>query len=240
MQVGVLKNRLLQASGGDFDEAAYGFSAFRAVVDSLGRILRAVPNTRPLKVELNDDGVRRVLALSPDATPVYVGQRIREDLWRAVMDYSSSEPYHWDSSLRRAVRAELAISSGLAMPTISKEVLRGWKDVFVTAAAPRPATDASADLTGWLDGHRPTTSLPRQLQQEWNAALKNHVLVVLREWAERNAIDLPNPLVPPEERVPSSGNQALRLFVHRCVDAMTDSELLALSIPAAVALRVHR
>ena len=91
MRIAVLKNRLLQMSDRKFDERKHGAHSFREMLGQYPHILRI----DSADVELSAG------KKMPDAK-----QRVRADLWRAVMDYSSGRRYAWDTVQQCARPAE--------------------------------------------------------------------------------------------------------------------------------------
>jgi hypothetical protein len=239
MTLGVLKNRLLQATGGDFREQAYGFGSMIDLVQAMPDALRLDAASRPPTVTIEVDTEQ-----VSDAALNILGDRIaiRQDLWRAVMDYSAGGTWFWAED-----RAQLADSqaeiAGLEMPTITPDVLRGWRQDFLQRLLRLPPGEAPPDaqIAQWLvDGAR-TYRLPSWVKQTWNGELKRRVLAVLSEFFEGHGLEAPADVLTTDRRGPniqSSSSAGLRSFVEACISMMSDAELSALAIPASVAARV--
>ena len=128
MTTAVLKNRLLDLTGGTFDEAAYGADTFMDFVLSNEETLVVDRSTAPPLVEL------RNAAPSPQpsdgAVHVTAAYRIRPDLWKAALDYSSGTRYVWDVARRIAVPS--AGSDGeLIISTVTEDIQRRWRQQFI-------------------------------------------------------------------------------------------------------------
>ena len=90
MDVGVLKNRILNVTNGGFRESDYGCTAFMEFVRSHSDILELDETGWPPSVTLK--GVHEEPELASDP----VRKQVRPDLWRAVMDFSGDRRYVWD------------------------------------------------------------------------------------------------------------------------------------------------
>lgn len=228
MTVGVLKNRILQATAREFDERSFGAASF-------SDLLRQVPDL----VELDDAArppVARLLAPSSSATPagsvVGIG-RLRPDLWDAVLDYSSGEVYVWDGV--QATKVAPGEAAGKPqLPTIKAEVMAGWRRDFAKAHADR-------DLAEWVERGLGTVALPPDLRRPWNLTLKSKVVDILAPWFEQQGLSLPaiasfDASTRPSDKE-SQEAEELRRFLLRCVAVMKPGELKAMQVPASVALR---
>lgn len=228
MTVGVLKNRILQATAREFDERSFGAASFSG-------LLRQVPDL----VELDDTArppVARLLAPSSSATPagsVVGGGRLRPDLWDAVLDYSSGEVYVWDGL--QAVKVAPGEAAGKPqMPTIKAEVMADWRRGFAKAHPDR-------DLAEWVERGLGTMALPPDLRRPWNLTLKSKVVDILAPWFEQQGLSLPANASSDASTRPSAKEsqeaEELRRFLLRCVAVMKPGELKAMQVPASVALR---
>ncbi len=245
MQTGVLKNRLLQATDRKFDPETYGFPTFRALLTALEDVLLSVPNTYPPEVELTGDGLATLTG--PARTrPESVGnssRRVRQDLWDAVMDFSSRRRYVWDSVSMRAVALDPGSEppTQLVLPTITADEFARMRDEFVNARTTTVSEDEALQLTVWAESRHRTMGLPAPLRPVWNLTLKNEVIRRLDAWFATAGVDPPKDTFEavPESRKGSDADE-LRRFVRRCVDQMSEAELQRLPIPAEVAFRVGR
>src|SRR5947209_6134392 len=93
MTTAVLKNRLLQQTEHRFDERDFGFASLPEMLESFPDLVRLDFTTRPTTVEFVGDEVPDVPASSAGRS---VRPRIREDLWRSMLDYSAGHSWVWD------------------------------------------------------------------------------------------------------------------------------------------------
>lgn len=230
MTAGVLKNRILQATAREFDESTFGVGSFT-------RLLHLIPDL----VELDDTArppLVRLLAQMPPATGggnvVGMG-RLRPDLWDAVLDYSSGGVYIWDGA--RAVNVGANEAEGrLQLPTITSAVMAAWRRDFADKHQER-------DLDEWVERRLGTMALPADLRRSWNLTLKSKVLEILKQWFVEQGLQLPadassDPTARPSAK-DSHEAEELRRFLLRCVAVMRPSELRAMQVPVAVALRAR-
>lgn len=119
MTTAVMKNRLLELTGNEFSEQAYGVSNIREFLALAPDTVRLTYSGGQLFVELLE-GSR------PAAGPPEDRQsRIRPDLWLAVMDYSSGRRYVWDPQ-EQSARPQVAESDASLreLPTIRTHFAR--------------------------------------------------------------------------------------------------------------------
>jgi len=231
MAIPVLKNRLLQITAQAFRESDYGVSTFREFLQNNTDVLEIdssfLPGAVTLKSAKSASQPRNV------STPQI--NRIREDLWRAVLDYSSGNRYVWDNAASEAIIAP-ENSEGPFLPTISAETMTTWKHEFLTSLPQEPD---DSRLAMWKTQSLPTAALPPTLRPLWNRFVKNKVQSKLREWFESQDIASPalvRPAIPFERQ---EGAGALREFVIKCIAQMSKEELEKLPIPSSVAFRVN-
>ena len=233
MTIPVLKNRILMVTGGHFREPEFGAHSFREFLGGLPEGLITLD-------ESQSPGFVIFGAESSAGSAPRGGQfsRIRSDLWRAALDYSSGRRYIWDSSTNQA-RAATG-ESGPFMPTVTADEFRAWRAQFAAANRDAVAGDSAVRLQRWASESLPTAFLPARLRPLWNAELKKQVETRLQPWFAANGIQVPPDLKyawqePPEK----SSLEHLRQFAINCVRAMTEEELSELKIPARVAMRVR-
>ena len=121
MDVGVLKNRMLNVTSGGFRESDYGCTAFMEFVRGHSDILELDEKRRPPSVTLRGAHEAPELASEP------VRKHVRPDLWLAVMDFSGGRRYVWDDHEGIAKPASDSAVGGPAMPTITVEQFTEWK-----------------------------------------------------------------------------------------------------------------
>jgi hypothetical protein len=233
MTVPVLKNRILMVTGGKFREADFGASSFRDFISRLPAGLLSLDETEsPAVAVLTEKEAQH-------GAPGTSFARVRSDLWRAVLDYSSGHRYAWDAS-RREARVAAPDESAPILPTVTADGFREWRVAFAKTQSEGVTGSDGMRLKRWTDESLPTAFLPTRLRPLWNAELKRCVETTLQEWFKKNAIEPPIDLVtvdaPP---ITHDAAQNLRQFVLDCVRAMSARELAELPIPAAAALRAR-
>ncbi len=239
MTTAVLKNRLLQMTEQQFDEAALGFSSIAGLLAEFPNLVRLDHTTRPTTVEfLGEAGTSSPLT----AEFRRPRESVRGDLWNAVLNYSAGHGWIWDVSLNQARPIVEGDDLSFTMPTIAKEELSQLRDAFVSNAQTLLANDDSEmeRLQRWSMRGLGTAALPRPLQGQWNESLKSLVIERLTHWFEERNISLPDDLV--QVKVPSTWQADeelanLRTFVIKCVKSMTLPELASLNLPVGAVLR---
>ena len=229
MDVGVLKNRILNVTNGGFRESDYGCTAFMEFVRSHSDILELDETRWPPSVTLK--GVHEEPELASDP----VRKQVRPDLWRAVMDFSGDRRYVWDDDEGVAKLADDVAAGGPAMPTITVVEFTKWKRAFADSV-----DDAAKDdlFNDWVEKLRPVKLLAPRVRHRWNDYLKEEVEKHLRGWFEEQNLPLPPDLVKSQEGVVRSPDDELRRRLVACVRAMTTEELKTVQIPSSVLLRL--
>ena len=229
MDVGVLKNRILNVTNGGFRESDYGCTAFMEFVRSHSDILELDETGWPPSVTLK--GVHEELELASDP----VRKQVRSDLWRAVMDFSGNRRYVWDDDEGVAKPAGESTVGAPTMPTITVEQFTKWKRAFADNV---DDTEIDELFKDWVEKLRPTKLLAPRLRHRWNDYLKEEVEKHLRGWFEEQNLPLPPDLVKSQEGVVRSPDDELRRRLIACVRAMTTEELKTVQIPSSVLLRL--
>ena len=229
MDIGVLKNRILNVTNGGFRESDYGCTAFMEFVRSHSDILELDETRWPPSVTLK--GVHEEPELASDP----VRKQVRPDLWRAVMDFSGDRRYVWDDDEGVAKLADDVAAGGPAMPTITVVEFTKWKRAFADSV-----DDAAKDdlFNDWVEKLRPVKLLAPRVRHRWNDYLKEEVEKHLRGWFEEQNLPLPPDLVKSQEGVVRSPDDELRRRLIACVRAMTTEELKTVQIPSSVLLRL--
>jgi len=256
MQAGVLKNRLLLLTGGDFDERAWGAKSFTRFLELFPELVRVDRAVKPPVVEWLDV-VQDESATSATAQPPReIGGgparwRIRRDLWLSVMDLHAHGQYVWVAGEAQLVPSALEddhddeIVEELLLPTLSPEELGAWRREFAEREA-RCHADVEGILKRWIDLETPTPDLPRYLRDAWFAELKARVRARLEKWFAEHSIAAPDDLIEvPSSRAREHSRESdaaatLRDFIVRCVETMTLEELERLQLPARAVLRLRR
>lgn len=234
MTLAVLKNRILQITNGKFNERDYGGRRFIELIKALSDLVAVDETTVPPTVELLEKPV-------PEARH----DRLRRDLWQAVMDYSSGTQYVWDPSGEARPRNPDDPEDLPSLPTMSAEEMTALRSAFVDRVLANPANAAVAErVREWVEKAYRTAYLPQHLRSAWNQELTRAAVTRVREWFRHRHIAEPAALVV-EETTEAAGlapetADALRSFILRAVEAMTPAELRRLELPASAALRAQR
>jgi hypothetical protein len=219
MSLAVLKNRLLQMTRGQFSEALHGAASLRELFERYPQLVKV----DGAHVELLENG-------STEQSTALATKRVRADLWRAAMDYSSGTRYAWDRTTQSA--REATDGDTLMVPTLSKEEMQEWRDEF----AQRDPSDPK--VLRWKAEGLTTYALPSRLRHEWNRFVQSKITARLTQWLKDHSIDVDltenEPL--PQAETPTDG---LRSVVIACVQVMTREELSELRIPASVVYRAQ-
>lgn len=242
MTAAVLKNRILKLTGRDFREQDWGASSFRGFLQLFSTLVDVDDAVNPPMVRwigaatsaAESSGAGEDFGLGPH-------RRIRDDLWTAVLDYSSGQSYFWDGrgAVARPAEAENAPPAP-RLPTLTREEFLGWRSEFVTSAlAENPM--AQHLLEAWRESEAGTAALPRQFRTVWIGELKSKVLSRLLDWFALERIDPPPNLVQdaPMRRAQDAQTEEIRELILQCVRVMSRSQLEELRLPADVVLRVR-
>lgn len=236
MTTAVLKNRFLDLTEGRFDEKQYGFQSMFELVAEFPDLLDLDRTTTPATVLLRTP---EEVDAPPTNTP---RTRIRPDLWHAVYDYSSRQPWAWDPIRREAHATDEP--ADFALPTFSEDEFRGLRSAFVEECSTRTDLTESdlAKLREWGDVLAGTVYLPASLRGEWNARLKEVALTRLTEFFRAHDLPVPDDLltVVPTQGAAEARSELdeLRDYATKVVAAMTHAELRRLTIPLSAAQRV--
>jgi hypothetical protein len=256
MRAGVLKNRLLLITDGEFSEAKYGGSSFVKLLESLSGVVVVDRSITPPMVTLTaPDSQRDELSSSLVATShsptgstrnLSLAWRIRSDLWSAVVDVDSAQAYVWDSGVAKLITKDdgSSLDRRPQLPTLTSAEMAGLQRDF---AAGYHSEGVTEEIQKWTARETTTWSLPRHVRDAWFNYLKRQVRIRLASWFEQNHIDAPADLIEPgrsnpslSRRAPDEATSNLRALVVRCVEVMTRSELESLNLPPAAVLRAHR
>jgi hypothetical protein len=236
MTIPVLKNRLLLLTKNAFKEADYEATSFRDFLNKVSDIVRVDATPLPGFVILKSAAPK--LWGQPPANK-FPGERIRADLWRAMLDYSSGHRYVWDVS-QQAARAASLDEDGLLLPTISADDLENWRAEFVASHTPPDGVVATL-VEEWRKNRLPTAGLPAPIRPVWNKYLKRKVGQRLQHWFGSNSIKVPAIMEEGQESGTSEQQvEAVREFIVGCVKIMSNKELLELRISPVTAMRMLR
>lgn len=240
MTSAVLKNRILDLTNREFDEADWGVGSFRAFLEQFVDVLSIDSSKRPARVTLLEEGSAGTAQGASSPLDLGRDRQIRRDLWNAVMDFSrEGREYRWDGE--KAIHVEIGEASHMALlPTLSPEEFEAWREDF---AKRQSASGVDAEtLDRWLREKGAMKDLPGGPRIKWVIELKRRVLERLQGWFSEEGLQPPSDLIV-DERGYGSGNtstEALREFVLATVREMSSDELEALRLPAVAMLRSRR
>lgn len=239
MQGCVLKNRLLNQTDRSFDERDYGAENFSVLLEQIDDLVEVDHSVTPYMVELRES-LRSRIEPGESADATERTQRIRADLWHAIVDYSSGRSWAWDRSRGLAVDARSAdmTANELWMPTLDESDLREWRAKFAESTSERMSETELDDLDTWVRTGLGTDALPRRLRGPWNGWKKREVHKRLLAFFKEHEIEPPTNVFESHESRPSPVE--LRFYISKCIALMNDDELRELRIPADVAMRAHR
>lgn len=236
MTIPVLKNRLLLLTKNAFKESDFGATSFRDFLSKASDIVRIDEAPLPGFVILKSAAPER---WEQSSTNKFRGERVRADLWRAVLDYSSSRRYVWDTS-QQVARPASSDEDGLILPTISAVDFDAWRAEFVASYKP-PDAGVAKLVEEWSKKRLPTGGLPASLRPLWNNFLKHKVERRIQRWFETNSIKAPE--IIEAGQVPRDSErevEELRQFIASCVSIMSIKELQDLRISPSTAMRILR
>ena len=245
MNLGVLNNRLLQMTNRSFSLDAFGADSIRTFIELIPNVVEHVPGSAPAQIRLTSEGMSRVsddgIRPNPESSA-----RVRDDLWDAILDYSSDGVWVWDSDASQAVLVEggdVVPSEQLVLPTVGPDDLSEWRSAFAKELEGL-SEEQIRTVRNWLAHGLGTSALPSSLRAQWNSVLKARVAERLQEWFTRHPDVQPPQILEVRAGGPSRSRSAqepseLRRFVQRCVSLMSEDELRSLSIPIEVALRAR-
>lgn len=228
MSVAVLKNRLLDLTERSFREADYGASTFQEFVRLHSDVLEIDDSAMPPVVTLK--GVSAESHSNPETRSL----RIRSDLWRAVLDFSSGDRYVWDPAQGLATSEDV---SGPQMPTITADAFNEWKRAFAETVGELVSQDR---LSEWTEHRRPASFLPPSIRQRWLRHLKAAVRERLMAWFDEQGLEPPVDLLISSESNQLAQTKHLRSRLIDCLLTMTPQELERVQIPATVLLKLKQ
>ena len=234
----VLKNRLLDLTERSFDEADYGAGRFGEVVEQLDDLLTVDHSAKPFLVELREP--HRSEIQQSNAASASSSEKIRSDLWHAIVDYSHGQRWVWNRTTGKAVRLQEGDDSdgGDDLPTLDHATLQMWRDEFAEECSATVGDAEALQFEAWVSQGLGTAALPKRLRGPWTNRMRDRVHERLLEFFHSQELDPPKDLlVQSRQRKPAN---ELRTFIMRCVSLMNDRELKELQVPAEVAMRAHR
>jgi hypothetical protein len=268
MTSAVLKNRLLSLTRKEFSQERYGSPSFINLVRRIPDLLEIIDSQPPFRVKIksditeqsdlerhSEDPSRKIaIAEATRKTPPRTDWhriRIRDDLWRSILDYSSGNTYVLDHNADIARQEEPTDTDLPKIPTASREEFRSWRQEFVQSLSEPTKTRFADELQSWINygGSQtdpPRPDLPRPVRNQWVEFLKTKISRRLTEWFESQDKTPPDDMlqfarshaVLPNEAIGEAvETRQLRDFIIRAVRKMTREELGAIMLPASVLLR---
>ena len=229
MDVGVLKNRILDLTDRSFRESDYGVPTFMEFVRNHSDILELDETRWPPTVTLK--GVHEESESGFES----VRTQVRPDLWQAVMDFVGEARYVWDNDEGVAKPASDSAAGGPAMPTITVEQFTQWKKAFANSV-----DDADQDdrFKEWVENLRPANFIAGRVRNRWNDYLKKEVENHLSAWFQQQNLPVPPDLLETLHGAKRSPDDELRRRLIACVRSMTRDELERVQIPSSALLRM--
>jgi hypothetical protein len=183
MIVAVLKNRLLQLSDRTFREQDFGAASLLELTARYPDLVAIDRSAKPVVIEW----------IGPRTLGADTGQtrRVRSDLWRAALDFSSGLEYEWNTAAGDARPVEHA-DPGRRLPTVTPETLARWRAAFVVDHAPAVASGDRERLQQWAVQAFGSQGLPRPLRARWNEHLKHQVIGHLTVWFAASGQPVPD------------------------------------------------
>ncbi len=233
MTIAVLKNRLLTLTDGQFQETAFGAPTMRDFVKRASEIVRIdETGNLPVVVLLGEEPAELPSELPPRI-------RVRDDLWRAIVDYSRNSTFVWDPEGNYA-RAGSPTDNLPILPTITENELREWRQSFADRHSAGLDEPIISHLQAWREHILPSRVLPRPLSEAWLTELSSKVLSRLRSWFAENNLKEPSDLIFNLAKQKPQGRgdlDALRNLIIGCVEVMDEDELSELRFPPGIYLR---
>lgn len=241
MTIAVLKNRLLTLSQGKFSESDFGARNITEFVLKAPDVVSLDRSQYPAIVEW--------IAESQDDQITTQGkggyERVRPDLWQAVMDYSSGNKYVWDKAKAVARPQTTGDTDELLMPTISFADYSTWQEAFAKSIEGTIDEGAKRRLHTWIERKTSPRFLSPALLTSWNEYVKKQNMDLLTRWFAEHGIAGPEKITvvaaPRIARLARDDNvDELRRFVIECVRVMNEQELQELRLPPLAALRARK
>lgn len=264
MTLAVLKNRLLQMTNGGFRVEDYAVETLAQFVGRVPDLVRFDAGP-PSRVWLTERALSQVQSKTQTFAPSagekdvdWKSIRIRDDLWKGIVDFAGPELYVWDS-VDQVVRPR-RVTDGVEardFPTLSAQEFEGWRADWVESIRGDLGGGAEQSLmSDWADGSGRVTDLPPRLRGKYLEWFKKRITARLEQWFASHGLTLPEDIhVLTDARAISTASisgehvrnqsvrevveeQRLRSNVTRAVGLMTFDELKSLQLPASVITRL--
>ena len=237
-----LKSRILTLTNRRFEESAYGAASFAEFLSKYADIIAVDRAYYHPIVELNEE--EGAALESPETGSPSGRGRIRSDLWRATLDYSSGDGYVWDPIINQARPAQ-ATDDGLKFRTLTVGEYRQWRANFI--ASLQGIVDVTEGdnlrLSNWQSRLSSTPNLPNHLISRWNRYVRDQVHQHVQNWFQEQDLSPPPDLmlnVDQGMRREITSTVALRDLILNVVREMTEAELSQLILPPQAILRAVR
>jgi len=234
MTIAVLKNRLLGLTGGDFSQSQYGARTMKDFASQLSETIVLDTTTKPPVVTLKNPEL--ILVDNSIAVVPRKRERIREDLWRSFLDFSSGSKYVWDASTSQAVRSDLPNDDRPRIPTITIEEYKELRRSFLETLSIDDKKTV-ANLPNWASAVLSDKVLSHDMRNRWNGFVKKDLTQRISDFFRANHLDMPYRLTKPLER---EIDAEFRKFVIKCVQSMPLRDLKSLQLPAMTAFLAAR
>lgn len=260
MTSAVLKNRILDMTNRQFSQSRYGSPSFVHLVRRIPDLVDFVEDSPPfrlrikLPVEQEESEASSRGPIDADSPPVLIPlpirdwrhTRVRDDLWRATIDYDSGTIYVFDLQSGLARPREVTDPDLPEFPTIDPREVASWRQEFVSQSARFMRTAREGELQAWAEGTGRLTDLPRAVRGRWAEFTKKRVVQRLLGWFDSRGQTPPEDMLLDSEVRGLPRSEAidevvrtgqLRDLIIRVVRTMTFEELARLPLPAEVVLR---
>lgn len=242
MPLPVLKNRLLALTNGDFHEWDYGWPNLRFLPRAYPDLLELDASTpHGAAAYVASPGAARVdqdESARPDAHVAATrgsGRRIREDLWKAVVDYRSGLKYVWDPSLARAVGVDGDDDDGRpTFPTIEANDVREWRSDCARKWVSLNGNTDRDSIDAWIDD--PRVRVSNRFLEAWRADQRERVAARIADFFESVGLGTPADAFP-SASAPTRPELTAREIVRLAAEVMSDSEIDSLQLSVSVVFR---
>jgi hypothetical protein len=255
MTSAVLKNRLLNLTAREFSEQQFGAPSFISLVRRVPDVIEIIDDRPPFRLRIRapttPPPIGELVRPSGPSQPAVSDEprelRVRDDLWRSVIDYRSGLTYIFDSASGAARPWQATDKGQPELPTVSHSDVSSWRWQFVATVEPLDDQVAS-ELRHWAERGGRVFDLPPAFRKRWAEFLKRQVVDRLESWFRSHQLPIPNDLLVPTAgtRLQSSNRtgdvvqvQQLRNLLVRAAREMTPEELAMISLPASVVLRLQ-
>jgi hypothetical protein len=244
MSLGVLKNRFLIQTNGEFDEKAWGISNFKDYVQQFPGLLQILPGAIPPIAELIitiDENLSPIEETA--AQPTTRLSFVRNDLWNSIVDFSSEKKYVWRDGIAAVLSDAEQEDGDYLLPTLTRVEFDEWRSLFVGKVKSEDRFKSLEPiLDQWMKDKGSANGLPTSLRRPWFQFLQTQVIGRLTNWFAMNGLNVPSELTSDQKPSLIDGDETERLrdLLMRCIRVMSRTEMESMQIPANVILRMRR